>query len=359
MGMSHAIRTPNAMRVRGAVRAAFRRLRNSSSVHDSDSPLVLVALSGGADSLALAAASAAEMSGAGVRVGAVIVDHGLQDGSAQVAAAAARQAQDLGLDPVTVHTVQVESGRASRDGGVESAARRARYEALIEAATSSGAEAVMTAHTRNDQAEQVLLGLVRGSGTRSLAGIPLERIDERTGVCLLRPLLDESAQVTRNVTEAACAELELDFWRDPHNHDTSFTRVRVRERVLPFIERELGAGVAANLARSSDLAREDADALDIWARQAHEAASESCGGHLASGEVSATLAVDVLSTLPTAVLHRVIRLAVTSNFGRNLTREHTLAIASLVTAWKGQGPILVPSASVTREQHQIVFRPAA
>jgi len=267
------------MRVRGAVRRVLRGLGR-----ETEPPLVLVALSGGADSLALAAAVAAEAAASGVRAGAVIVDHALQEASAEVAERAAAQAQALPppLDPVLIYSLAPEicapkvrvNGVLKRnlgrqiggagDAGPEGAARAGRYRAFIAAASEVGAVAVLTAHTRDDQAEQVLLGLARGSGLRSISGMPAER-ELAPGIRLLRPLLAESAGVTREVTERACAELGLTPWHDPHNTDPAFARVRVRRAVLPFLAEQLGPGISASLARTADLAREDAEALDSLA----------------------------------------------------------------------------------------------
>ena len=153
-----------------AVRSAVRAVLSSH-------PCVLVACSGGADSLALAAAVAFEAPRAGVRAGLVTVDHGLQPGSAAVAAQVAGLGYELGLDPVEIVPVTV-----GRTGGVEAAARDARYAALDAAASALGA-AVLLGHTLDDQAETVLLGLGRGSGPRSIAGMRV--IDGH----YLRPLL--------------------------------------------------------------------------------------------------------------------------------------------------------------------------
>lgn len=360
------------MRIRVPVRAALKRVAAGSYVDtfepvdsfvEDRTPLVLVALSGGADSLALAAAAAAEASAAGVRAGAVVVDHGLQEGSAGVAARAAGQARGLGLEPVLVRRVDVPAGA----GGPEAEARLARYEALLAAAAEFGARAVLTAHTRDDQAEQVLLALARGSGTRSIAGIPPVRLIA-PGILVIRPLLDEQAGVTREVTETSCAELGLEPWRDPHNLDRSYARVRVRTDALPLLEQQLGHGFAAALARSADLAREDADALDALAEQHYAAivrvtnpgdGDDGSGfggdGFDGSEDRQTILPVAALLALPAALRGRVIRLAADREFDSQLTREHTLAIASLVTAWKGQGPIHAPRIIVRREGADIVI----
>lgn len=345
------------MRVRLAVRDALRGLVANAA--DSDAldrrPLVLVALSGGADSLALAAATAAEAVALGYRAGAVTIDHGLQVGSAGVAERAAEQARSLGLSPVVVRRVQVAEGSAAATGGPEAAARSARYQALAEVASELEAQVLLTAHTRDDQAEQVLLALARGSGTRSIAGIPPVR-KLNGGVRVLRPLLGERAAVTRETTESSCAELELTPWQDPHNRDPSYLRVRVRGRVLPMLEDSLGPGVAAALARSADLAREDADALDAIAdQQIATLVRVECAAENDQTVSRVYCSAVELSALVAALRGRVIRRIAERYFASQLTREHTLAIASLVTAWRGQGPIHAPGIIAQREADELVI----
>lgn len=310
---------------RRAVRDALRRSAREADL--SDGALLLVALSGGADSLALAAAAAHEAPRAGFRAGAVVVDHGLQQGSDAVAAGAALQAESLGLSPVHVIRVDVEADGA----GPEAAARAARYRAFDESADRSGAAMILTAHTANDLAEQVLLGLARGSGTRSLAGIPPRRGR------ILRPFLG----ITRAQTEAACAEAGVEPWRDPHNADPAYSRVRVRERILPVMERELGPGISAGLGRTAELMREDADALDGLA-------DELAARTLRRTGEGVELSVAGLAEQPAALRNRVIRLAA-AEFGAGLSREHTLAVAALVVDWRGQGPVFVPGIRAVRD----------
>jgi len=291
---------------------------------------VLVALSGGPDSLALAAATAFEARG---RAGAVIVDHGLQDDSAAIAAFAAEQASTLGLDPVIVKRVAVGS-----TGGPEAAARDARYAALSEAAQQQGAAAVLLGHTLDDQAETVLLGLARGSGATSLHGM-----DAVTGL-YRRPLLG----IRRSTTLQACEDAALTPWTDPHNSDPAFTRVRVREGVLPLLERELGPGVAEALARTAAQLREDSAALDHFAEEIIEELAEIA-------EAGISLPVSALASNPAALRQRLIRLAVLGEFHVSLSRAHTLEVARLVTDWHGQGPIDLPGVRVSREGGLIVF----
>jgi tRNA(Ile)-lysidine synthase len=238
---------PAVARTREAVRATLAELPQGTTV--------LVACSGGTDSLALAAATAFEAPKLGLRAGAVVVDHGLQPDSAHVAETAAEQCRTLGLDPVQVRVVEVGT-----DGGPEGAARTARYDALRDAADELSADVVLLAHTRDDQAETVLLGLGRGSGARSLAGMA-----PAVGR-LRRPFLE----VPRATTAAACIASGLRPWHDPHNDDPQYTRVRVRHEVLPVLEEALGPGVVEALARTAGLLRADADALDQLAADVAE-----------------------------------------------------------------------------------------
>ncbi|GAA2077138.1 tRNA lysidine(34) synthetase TilS [Pseudolysinimonas kribbensis] len=316
--------TPPIADVRRAVRTALSDLGVRTG--DGTPSFVLVALSGGPDSLALAAAVAFEAPRAGVAAGAVVVDHGLQTGSARVAERAALQARDLGLDPVTV--VRVEVGAA---GGPEAAARDARYAALEQAARAAGADAVLLGHTLDDQAETVLLGLARGSGAASLQGMaPMNGLWRR-------PLLG----IRRAQTRQACADAGLEPWHDPHNDDPGFARVRVRRNVLPVLERELGPGVAEALARTAEQLREDNEALDAFAGEV----AEDLADH---AEAGLTLPVTALAANPPALRQRLVRLAVRSEFGLSLTRAQTLEVCRLVTDWHGQAGVDLPGVRVVR-----------
>jgi hypoxanthine phosphoribosyltransferase len=142
--------------------------------------------------------------------------------------------------------------RVPARGGPEAAARSARYAALDTAVRDLGLTAVLLGHTLDDQAETVLLGLARGAGARSLAGMAPVRGPYR------RPCSTSSGRSSGGpATQAG-----LDPWEDPHNAARDFARVRVRSSVLPLLEAELGPGVAAALARTAAQLREDADALD-------------------------------------------------------------------------------------------------
>ncbi len=300
-----------------AGRELTRAVRDSLTDIPSDA-LVVVACSGGPDSVALAAATLV----ARVKAGAVVVDHGLRDGSGAEAAATADWLRRHGLDPVVVVAATVvENG-----DGLEAAARDARYRALYAAARDLGAAVVLLGHTRDDQAETVLLGLARGSGVRSLAGMP------RVRGMFRRPLLDLAREVVR-----AAVPPDAPVVDDPHNADERFARARVRHRVLPVLEAELGPGIAAALARTADLARADADALA-------ELADEAAYDLIASASIPGDLDVADLADLGDAVRTRVVRLWLIDSGcpAGGLGADHVRRVDRLVTAWRGQGAVALP-----------------
>jgi len=296
---------PAVAEVRVAVRAALAPAEPGKPV--------TVACSGGADSMALAAAVAFEAPRAGIAAGAITIDHGLQPGSAERASTLTAQLRGLGLDPVSVATVAVDG-----PGGPEAAARRARYAAL-ESAQSGRGGWVALGHTLDDQAETVLLGLGRGSGPRSLAGMSPARYP------WLRPLLS----VRRATTRAACAAEGLPVWDDPHNSDPAYTRVRVRHEVLPLMEDVLAGGVAEALARTADLLRADCDALDAIAAE------------LAADRLAETApAVGVFEGLAPALRRRLLRSWLSGVGG--LTAAHLAAVDALLVDWHGQRAVTLP-----------------
>lgn len=319
--------TPSVADVRRAVRESLER----HQVNPGD--LVLVACSGGPDSLALAAGVAFEAAKLELRLAAVIIDHGIQKVTAQVATKTATTLAELGFESVEIVKVSV-----GVEGGLEAAARSARYEAIDEVAAAMDARFVLLGHTQNDQAETVLLGLARGSGARSLSGMA-----ELTGR-YLRPLLG----ITRETTVQACQDAELEVWNDPHNTEERFARVRVREHVLPILERELGPGIAEALARTADQLREDDEVLDLLAEHAYQEV-------VVTGSTSLNLKVAALAELAPAIRYRVIRLAGTT-LGGHLHRSHVLEIDRLVTNWHGQKPLAVPSIRVERTGENIVLK---
>ncbi|MCW2912955.1 MAG: tRNA(Ile)-lysidine synthetase [Actinomycetia bacterium] len=333
-----------------AVRLAVRTVLSGLPV----SGMVLVACSGGADSLALAGALAFEAARSGHPAGGITIDHGLQEGSAERAEQVVQTLRGLGLDPVGSVAVTV-----SGQGGPEAAARAARYAALDATALRLNAT-VLLGHTLNDQAETVLLGLARGSGARSLAGMPaaFERRPSEQGpseqgpsergpserggqIRYRRPLLE----LDRAMTRRAALAMGLNPWDDPHNEDPAYTRVRVRHLALPALEETLGPGVAEALARTARLLRDDADALDAWAATfladlevGH--VSEAPEGWLTSRSAE----VGGLAELPRAVRTRVLRrLAIEAGSPPGaLAATHVDEMDRLVTAWHGQRHVDLP-----------------
>ena len=315
---------------RDAPLAVGRAVRDSLADLDDDA-LVLGACSGGADSLALADAARRVRA----RVGAVVVDHGLQGGSVVVAERTADWLRSQGLDPVEVVAVEVGA-----QGGPENAAREARYAALHEAQQRHGAAAVLLGHTLDDQAETVLLGLARGSGTRSLAGMPALRPPFR------RPLLGLRRALVRGAVPDGAPVAD-----DPHNDDRRYTRVRVRHDVLPVLERELGPGVAEALARTASLARDDADLLDQQAAEAFSSVSDRDDGSLDAAAAEA---------LPAALRSRVVRrwLVAGGVPAGALGAEHVDRVVALVTRWKGQGAVALPGGvDAARSYGRLTLRP--
>ncbi|WP_028638764.1 tRNA lysidine(34) synthetase TilS [Nocardioides sp. URHA0032] len=303
------------MSLHPAVAAVRRSVRRSLSGVDPGRTVV-VACSGGADSLALLAATVFEGRRAGWHVVGATVDHGLQEGSAAHAAHVVDQMAVLGADETVAATVQVDAPGL----GPEAAARRARFAVLEELAERLDAAAVLLGHTRDDQAETVLLGLARGSGGRSLAG--MRRSFDR----FVRPLLD----LSRDDTVTACQVEGIEYWLDPHNEDSAYARVRVRRTVLPVLEEQLGPGVAAALARTADQLRADMDLLDDVAEAAYAELAD--------------LPVDGLLAQPAPVRRRVLRLAALAagSPASELFHEHVLGLDALLTDWHGQKWVDLP-----------------
>lgn len=316
------------------MRRAVRENWFAAGVVEGDT--VLAAVSGGADSMALAAAAVFEGGRLGVRVGAIVIEHGLQEVTKTVAADVAARLRELGLAPVEVVPVTVSTGAGS--GGVEAAARDARYAALASSASEHLARFVMLGHTLNDQAETVLLGLARGSGLKSIAGMaPVDGI-------WLRPLLG----LTREATELACEGAGVDIWNDPANSQKDFARVRVRQDVLPVIEAELGPGIAQALARTAQLVQTDLAYLESQA----EAAFKDLVRVQAT---SVSIGVKELGAISLAISSRVIHRAL-SLFGATISKTHVDEVMQLVVNWHGQKELTVPGARVVRQEGELIFK---
>ena len=294
------------------IRGAVRRWLEKFEAGD----LVLVAISGGADSLALAYALSVEAPKFAITVHALTIDHQLQSQSGVQANKVATQMKSIGLS-TTIEKITVEITE-----GLEASARKARYAALDAAGEKMNAVAIFLGHTRDDQAETVLLGLARGSGTRSLSGMAAENGK------YIRPLL----AITRAQTENLCAEISLTPWNDPHNMDLNFARVRVRTEAIPVLEKTIGPGISQALARSAELLRHDADALDSWAQ------------HEMQGLDLADLECEHLAQLPQAIRSRIIRSAIYAAGAPigSISADHVAYVEALITVWSGQGPSHLP-----------------
>ena len=337
----------------------------------SDAPLVLVACSGGRDSMALAAVSHIVCTSMGVRCGVVIVDHGLQEGSEQVAGEAADRFRALRLGPVIVRNTTVQA----RGEGLEAAARQARYNELCTAARESGAIAVLLAHTMDDQAETVLIGLLRSRGVDALAGMP--QVFTRSGVTFARPLLT----LTRDETTGLCEDLGVEYWDDPTNGDAVDgelpddypLRSRVRHDLLPAIERFAGFNVARHFAESAQLARMDKEYLDQRSDEVMGEAVTAVDRPASSAAVSTDtpracaaddtndsghgiglmIGVKRIAREPEAIRLRVIAHAL-SQAGVNASAAQIAAIDRLVVDWHGQGGVSLPRGySANRKKHVI------
>ncbi len=295
--------------LRNAVRPFLENLTAGDSA--------LVAVSGGADSLALAYALIKEAPELAITLIGVTVDHQLQSGSADQAKKVQSVLKDMGYQEVLIEKVDVVE-----KSGLEADARNARYAALDSVAHAFGAAQIFLGHTRDDQAETVLLGLARGSGTRSLSGMAV------VNGKYARPLLN----LTREQTFAACAEAKLQPWNDPHNENEKFTRVKVRNKVLPVMESEIGPGIAAALSRSAAILRDDADALDEMAQA------------VISRVDLKDLDCAALAELPRAIRSRILRAAIYAAGAPSgsISADHLAAVEALVTSWRGQGESSLP-----------------
>ena len=299
------VNKPNLWQIRKAVKSFL----------DKTNEVILFGCSGGADSLALALALFAEREGKTIIP--VVVDHGLQPESKKITADVVSKLKSIGFNQIESAIAQVVV-----TDGLEASARRARYKIFNQYIDTYQPEYFFLAHTLNDQAESVLLGLARGSGARSLAAMAVENNK------FIRPLL----KISRATTESACEESGVDYWSDPHNDDLRFARVRVRKNALPNLEENLGPGITEALVRSADLLRDDADALDSFALE-----------YFAQTD-PLNLSVNELERLPRAIRTRVLRLAIYQAGAPtgSLSAEHINGAEALISDWHGQKELSLP-----------------
>ena len=312
-----------------AIRSAVRSELSDCSAGDR----IIVACSGGADSLALSYAVAKEAEKLALQVIGVTIDHQLQSGSRIQAEKVVAQLNAMGITSTEIRPVNVVV-----TDGVEASARRARYKELEEVSIKYGATKILLGHTLDDQAESVLLGLARGSGTRSLSGMAVHNGK------YTRPLLG----ITRQETVSACNELNLDVWQDPHNFDPQFLRVRLRTQALQALEESIGPGVSAALARSAQLLRDDADALDAWADKEFRLIDWR------------SMELEPLARLPRAIRTRLLRMAIYAAGapGGSISADHVSVVEALITSWRGQGEVSLPGGvKVSRKSGRLSLLP--
>jgi tRNA(Ile)-lysidine synthase len=314
----------------GAIRHAVREVLTYNT---KPGQKLLIAVSGGADSLALASAVLFESKKLQLNIATVTIDHGLQKASAKVTEQTLEKLNQIGITEAWSKKVKVGT-----KGGPEAAARDARYQALESIRIESKSDFIVLGHTANDQAETVLLGLTRGSGSRSLSGMSVR--SER----LLRPLLS----IERATTEQFCKDEKISPWQDPQNKDLKFLRVRIRKVVLPFLEKQLGKGIFNNLIRTSSQLQEDDQYLSGVAEKAFKKIAKTSSR-------TVTLDQSGLSKLPAAIRNRVIKSAI-DYFNVESSRTHVLAVADLILNWHGQKPLALPGVRVERKGKTITIK---
>ncbi|MDX6710044.1 MAG: tRNA(Ile)-lysidine synthase [Blastocatellia bacterium] len=328
---------------------------------------VLIGVSGGADSVALLLA-ADQLQRAGyinTDIVAAHLDHGLRVESANDAAWVISLSKSLGRVLVSDRIDVGVLADSTRDN-VEQAARRARYSFFERAALSIGASHVLTGHTLDDQAETVLMRLIRGSGVDGLAGMPVLRsLQKNSTVMLARPLLNWAR---RDKTEEFCSELGYSFLRDSMNDDEGYSRVKVRKRIFPLLK-ELNPKYAENISRAALLCREDSCSLSEQASKLLEAAKDE--GHSATcshddlpnnGTGNPALRVSVLVNAPRGLRRRALRLWLSQVKGdlRRIDSIHILAVEKLLSPGRGGRIAELPGGGTveTRKDRLIFKKPA-
>lgn len=292
---------------------------------------LLIACSGGADSLALAWTSNVVAKRLGLNLIAVVIDHQLIEESSKVALIAKDQCENFGIEKVVIKKIVVKDNKE----GLESAARSARYKAFEELTLELNAKAVLLAHTQDDQAETMLMRLTRGSGAKSLSAMK-----EVSGK-YLRPFL----HIRKKELVDALEKEGISFWQDPANTDYRFLRAKVRNELMPKLIEVLGESAIESLDRTSDLLKEDNEALDSIALENYE-------------KLDRELNVEELIKLPAAIRKRIIKIAALESgvIPGPFSFEHIEAIDALVTKWRGQGNVDLPGfIQASRDNQTIRF----
>jgi tRNA(Ile)-lysidine synthase len=288
---------------------------------------VLVACSGGPDSICLLHSLHRLRRLFRIRLAVFHFDHKLRSDSAEDAAYVARQAERLGLPFVLREAV--DSPRSGQS--VEAWARLARYAALTSAATEVDAQRAALGHTLDDQAETVLLGLVRGGGLEAVAGMPPVASLPPLGFPAARPLIE----TTRKEVQAFCGSLRLRPRQDATNRDPRFLRNRVRHKVLPLLEEELDRDLRATLARTAENVRGDVELLESLA-------SDQAAKLVEVRDEELRIATDGLTPLPTPIAARVIRQAIRlagavwGEWGADMGAAHITGVLELARGRPGK-----------------------
>jgi tRNA(Ile)-lysidine synthase len=280
---------------------------------------VLVACSGGSDSLALAWTVQFVAKKSEIFVSALVIDHQLFAESNQVAKDAVAKLKLLGIQEVVIKSVEVPKS----PDGIEAAAREVRYQALKEFAQEIAATQIYLGHTLEDQVETVLMRLTRGSGARSLQGM-----SERNGF-FVRPFL----HIPRNAVRESLNLINIKAWEDPMNYSDMFLRSKIRNNLLPVLAEVLGVRAFEAIDRTATQIRDDNQALDLI-----------CQDVMTLNHIETRAEVSVLEMQPKAIRSRIIR-SMALNAGApaaSLANSHIEAINQLVENWHGQGEVALP-----------------
>lgn len=314
---------------------------------------VVVAVSGGADSTALLLAldeliKARKLS---LTLTVAHLDHGLRKASKDDALWVEQLAGEFGLKCVT-RRMDTNKRAARTADNLEQAARRARYEFLEKTAREKHSNLILTAHTLDDQAETILLRLLRGSAAEGLSGIePLRPLKPRSAIQLVRPLI---SWARRSDTEAYCRARGIEFRTDEMNQDEKFARIRVRKHLLPLMQ-SFNNKIVETLSRTATLLREDARALTVEALELLKSAAVSAGEEKNQTKMPA-LDVNVLAAAPAAVRRRALRQWIQQAQGdlRRVEMVHLAAVDRLIEGTRGGRIAELPNgARVTRRQGRL------
>ena len=321
---------------------------------------IVVAVSGGADSSALLLTLDELIKQKKLRITPIVahLDHGLRKESRQDAQWVTDLARSLGYE-VTMARANLKirlnrgpkTSAAKPERNLEQSARNARYEFFHQTANKKDSSFVLTAHTLDDQAETILMRLLRGSSAEGLSGTPtMRQLAPGSTVKLVRPLI---SWARRADTENYCARRQIDFRVDEMNNDESFSRVRVRKQLLPLMK-SFNNRIVEALNRTASLLSEDAEALSQAARQLLELASQGSAGD--SETNLPTLSVDVLSQSPAAVRRRALREWISRSRGglRRIEMIHLVAVEKLLKGERGGRVAELPGGmKVTRRRGKL------